>query len=316
MSIAIHADAGIGTSLRSFARSIGQIVLQRNAAAGVLIVAAVFCCSPRLACALLIGALTGNVIASIIDDSDSHATRNDLHGFNGALAALAAFAYIRDDAQAGAVAIVAAMFATGLARRLTRALQRWRLPVYSSPAVLVTWCWLPLFSDPPSGAAVSAGAAAMPGMAAVLNAPHAFFPPLLKAALAGLAPIVFSTGAVAGALILTALYVARPPDAVRAFAGSALGLALHALGGSGGPALASGACGFNAALTALSTSRFGIAALAAIVFAVLIERVAAWLGVPALTAPFVLASWAVQMFVQRPDIPANHGDPNVVHPQA
>jgi urea transporter len=49
---------------------------------------------------------------------------------------------------------------------------------------------------------------------------------------------------------------------------------------------------------------------------VLIERVAAWLGVPALTAPFVLASWAVQMFVQRPDIPANHGDPNVVHPQA
>jgi urea transporter len=156
MIIAIRVDTKATMQIRSFARSMGQIVLQRNAATGGILVLALLCFSPRLACALLIGALTGNVLAHIFDDHGSPTTRNDLHGFNGGLAALAAFTFIHDDSRASAVAILSAVLATGLSDRLTRALSRWNLPAYSSPAVLVTWAWLPLFADP-SGPTARAG---------------------------------------------------------------------------------------------------------------------------------------------------------------
>lgn len=305
MSTAFSAASGIHEPLRhfrSFARSIGQIVLQRNAATGALIAAALCAFSPRLACALVIGALTGNVIAYIVEDADSPTMRDDLYGFNGALAALAAFTFIRDDSQAGAVAIVSAMLATGLSFRLGRALQRWRLPAYSSPAILVTWCWLPLFADPASGTASVVG-----------STPVAW----LEAVPAGFAPIVFASGSVAGLLFLAAFLAARPACAAWALAGSTLGLALHALGGAPAAVLLSGACGFNATLTALALSGKGVrVALTGIIVTVLIERIAAWLGIPALTAPFVLASWGVQAFMQRFDASANHGDSHVVHPSA
>jgi urea transporter len=128
---------------------------------------------------------------------------------------------------------------------------------------------------------------------------------------------VFASGSVAGLLFLAAFLAARPACAAWALAGSTLGLALHALGGAPAVILLSGACGFNATLTALALSGKGVrAALTGIIVTVLIERIAAWLGIPALTAPFVLASWGVQALMQRFDASANPGDSHVVHPSA
>jgi urea transporter len=63
--------------------------------------------------------------------------------------------------------------------------------------------------------------------------------------------------------------------------------------------LQSGVCGFNPALAALATCRFGVkAAISAIVLTLLIELAAPAVGKPALTAPFVLASWVVQLLEQ------------------
>lgn len=303
MSTAFLTDSSSTDQLRSFARSIGQILLQRNAATGVLILAAVFAFSPRLACALVIGALTGGIVAYIVEDADSPTMRDDLYGFNGALAALAAFTFIRDDSQAGAVAIVSAMLATALSFRLGHVLRRFRLPVYSSPAIIVTWCWLPLFADGiPSGVPAS-----------VASTTTAW----LEAILAGFAPIVFASGFLAGTLLLVSLCAARPAHAAWAIAGSTVGLSLHALAGAPDAVLLSGACGFNATLTALATSKYGVrATLAGIVVAVVIERAAASLGIISLTAPFVLATWAVQATIHRADTTANHGDSHVVHPSA
>jgi urea transporter len=305
MSTAFLTDSPSTDQLRSFARSIGQILLQRNAATGVLIFAAVCAFSTRLACALVIGALTGGIVAYIVEDADSPTMRDDLYGFNGALAALAAFTFIRDDSQAGAVAIVSAMLATALSFRLGNLLRRFRLPVYSSPAIIVTWCWLPLFAD-----ATSSGASASASTASTTTA-------WLEATLAGFAPIVFTSGVLAGTLLLVSLCAARPAHAAWAIAGSTVGLSLHALAGAPDAMLLSGACGFNATLTALATSKYGVrATLAGIVVAVLIERAAASLGIISLTAPFVLATWAVQATIQRTDVTANHGDSHVVHPSA
>ncbi|QIE26840.1 Urea transporter (plasmid) [Caballeronia sp. SBC1] len=304
--------------IRSFARSMGQIVLQRNAATGGIIVLALLCFSPRLACALLVGTLTGNVLAHIFDDHSSPATRNDLHGFNGGLAALAAFTFIHDNSRASAVAILAAVLATGLSDMLTRALNRWNLAAYSSPAVLVTWAWLPLFADPSSATAavsVAAPASADSGVHLIFSVAPAFFRPCLEGIVAGLAPIAFAAGPAAGALILVGLLVARPSRAAWALGGSALGLALFTVFGTSAGVLQSGACGFNPALAALATCRFGVKApISAIVLTLLIELAATAVGIPAMTAPFVLASWAVQLLEQRFNARVNSGESDVAHP--
>ena len=303
MSSALHSDAAFGAQLRSFARAIGQIVLQRNAATGALVFIAVLCASPRLACGLLIGTLTGNVISTILDDADAPAFRDDLYGFNGALAALAAFTFVGDASQAAAVAIVAAMFATFLASKLTRVLSRYGLPIFSSPAIIVTWCWLPLFAN-------RGDTGAIPQVASS-------FATMLEAAFAGLAPITFATGALAGALIAAGLFASRPSQAAWALAGSALGATLHGLGGASDAVVLSGACGFNAALAALAASSLGKRyALAGIVAAVLIERVIDCLGIAALTAPFVLASWLMIAAQRRFIRTSKQGDSHVVHPHA
>ena len=319
MPIAIRVDTEATMQIRSFARSMGQIVLQRNAATGGIIVLALLCFSPRLACALLIGTLTGNVLAHIFDDRNSPATRNDLHGFNGGLAALAAFTFIHDASRASAVAILAAVLATGLSDMLTRALRRWDLAAYSSPAVLVTWAWLPLFAEQ-SFATAAAKATAATSAGGVFSSSFTVTPAFLRLCLegivAGLAPIAFAAGPVAGALILVGLLAARPSRAAWALAGSALGLALHACVGTSAGVLQSGACGFNPALTALATCRFGVkTAIAAIVLTLLIERAASAVGIPAMTAPFVLASWIVQLLGQRLNARSNNGDSHVIHPQ-
>jgi urea transporter len=310
MPIAIKVDTEATIQIRSFARSMGQVVLQRNAATGGILVLALLCFSPRLAGALLIGTLTGNVLAHIFDDHSSPATRDDLHGFNGGLAALAAFTFINDDSRATAVAILAAVLATGLSDVLTRALSRWKLAAYSSPAVLVTWAWLPLFADQSVGhsvARIAAAASADSDVRLLFCAAPAFFRTWLEGSVAGLAPIAFAAGPVAGALILLALLVARPSRAAWALGGSALGLALCSVFGTSAGVLLSGVCGFNPALAALATCRFGVkAATAAIALTLLIELFASEVGIPALTAPFVLASWVVQLLDQRFNAPANN----------
>lgn len=301
MSTVLQSDAAFGAQLRSFARAIGQIVLQRNAATGALLFAGVLAASPRLACALVIGAIVSNVITVITEPADSPVIRDDLHGFNGALAALAAFTFIRDPSQAAAVAIVAAMFATLLAGPLTRALSLRGLPIFSSPAIIVTWCWMPFFADRGEVGAlgpVPAGAAA-----------------LTMSAFAGLAPIVFASGAVAGAFIAAGLFAARPARAGWALAGSALGAALHGLCGTSDAVLLSGACGFNAALAALAVAPLGARyAFVAIALAVAIERIADCVGIAALTAPFVLASWAAMLVARCVEGSSKGGSSHVVHP--
>jgi len=312
MPIAIRVDTEATMQIRSFARSMGQIVLQRNAATGGILVLALLCFSPRLACALLIGTLTGIVLAHIFDDHRSTATLNDLHGFNGGLAALAAFTFIHDDSRATAVAILAAVLATGLSDMLTRALRRWNLAACSSPAVLVTWAWLPLFADQSfatAAARVTAATSADSGAGLLFSVAPAFLRPCLEGSVAGLAPIAFAAGPAAGALILVGLLVARPSRAAWALGGSALGLALCTVFGTSASVLQSGTCGFNPALAALATCRFGVkAAIAAIVLTLLIEFAASAVGIPALTAPFVLASWLVQLLAQHFNARANNGD--------
>ncbi|OAJ52410.1 urea transporter [Paraburkholderia ginsengiterrae] len=275
---ATHAQSA---ALRTLLRSLGQIVLQSNAFTGACLVAAWLLYDPRLACAALMGAVAANVSA-VLAGYDEDDTRAGLHGFNGALAGLAAFNFIADNATAAAVAILAATGTAWFLAPWSRWLRARGLGFFSSPCLIVTWCWLPL---------VKSG-----------NAPASEIGPhALNAAqwgrgvLAGLAQTGFASGALSGLLVLLGIAAASRRHALWALIGAGVASIAHLLLGATASSFDTGLLGFNGALTALALADCGVVMmLGGVAVSVALQALAAYLGWPVMTAPFVIATWSVQ----------------------
>jgi urea transporter len=282
--------AAVGALLRS----LGQIVLQAHAGTGACLLAALGFTDWRLAFAALLGAAAANVCAVVAGHADA-AIRDGLAGYNGALAALAAFTFVGDAGTAAALALIAGGASAWLAGPLDRRLARARLGLYSVPCLIATWIWLPL--HPGSAPVASAIAAAPP-------APHGA--PLAAAAhaaagvLSGLAQTTFASGAAAGLCVLAGLAWSSRRAAAYALGGAALASALELACGTSPDAFGAGLAGFNGALAALAVCALGTrAAICATMLAAALHLAAVRCGLPALTAPFVLASWSVHAAARR-----------------
>jgi len=221
------------------------------------------------------------VLAGYSDD-DLHA---GLYGFNGALAGLAAFSFIADNATAAAVAILAATGTAWLLAPWSRWLRLRGLDYFSSPCLIVTWLWLPMTASTPSSSTLATAHA------------HA---DLANGLLAGLAQTAFAGGASAGALVLIGIAVASPRHALCVLTGAALASAEHLLLGATASSFNAGLLGFNGALTALALTECGLVwMLGGVTLSALLQAGAACVGLPLLTAPFVAATWGVQWLKQR-----------------
>jgi urea transporter len=280
--------APLHTLFRTLLRSLGQIVLQRHAGTGASVLAALALCDARLACAALIGATAANVCALL--GGVSFADIDDgLAGFNGALAALAAFTFADDPATAVALALLAACASAWLGAPLARRLGDVGLAVYSSPCLIATWVWMALRMVAP------------PNMSAIIDektthAPQAFDLAVhaLSGTFSGLAQTAFATGALPGLVLLAGIALSSRRAAAFALGGAALASGIEWLAGAPGASFDAGLCGFNGALAALAASTLGArAAICATMLAAALHLVATCLGLPAMTAPFALAGWAV-----------------------
>ncbi|BCF90299.1 urea transporter [Paraburkholderia largidicola] len=281
MSAAPHEEPF--DALRTLLRSFGQIVLQRNAATGACVLAAWLVSDPRLACAALAGAIAAN-IGAVLRGYDSADTRDGLHGFNGALAGLAAFTFIADDATAMAVSILAATAAAWLLGPWERLLRSRGLGYYSSPCLLVTWAWLPLVHLAPAYVTASDTASGFDAM---------------RGLLLGIAQTSFACSVLAGALILGGIALSSIRAALFALAGAALATSAHWLIGGNSASLTAGLLGFNGALTALALADCGVlAALAGVGVSVVLQQAAGLCGIPGMTAPFVVATWTMRLLMR------------------
>ena len=271
-------------ALRTLLRSIGQIVLQPNACTGAGLLAALLICEPRLACAAAMGAVTANVVAILIGRDDA-ATRAGLHGFNGALAALAAFSFIADPATATATAILAATVAAALGEPWSRWPYTRGLGCYSSPCLIVTWSWLPFHRI------VAMPRATHAAMNFTMLAPA----DAVRGVFGGLAQIVFASGALPGLLVFAGIAAASRRAALVALGGATLASVVQLLCGASLSSFDAGLPGCNGALTALALVDSGVATmLGGLAIAVLLQQLAIRWGWPAMTAPFVLATWSMQ----------------------
>jgi urea transporter len=283
MHTATHIESA---ALRTLLRSLGQIVLQPNAVTGACVLAALFLCDIRLACAALTGAIAANVSA-VLAGYDEHDTQLGLHGFNGALAALAAFTFIADNATATAVAILAATATAWLLEPWSRWLRNRGQGFYSSPCLIVTWIWLPSVrlaekAPPPTTHD------ALPFMQA------------LDSVFAGLAQITFAHGALSGLLVLAGITASSRRYALWALVGTIVASGGYWLAGASSSSLEAGLPGFNGALTALAVADCGVViALGAIALSVMLQQFAGYGGWPSMTAPFVIATWSAHWLARR-----------------
>ncbi|WP_175783934.1 urea transporter [Burkholderia ambifaria] len=279
--------------LRILLRSIGQIVLQANAFTGAMLVAALALTDLRLACAALVGAAAANVTA-VLTHAERRAVEQGLHGFNGALAALVAVVF----APAPLALVLTPLAAIGAAlvqRAMRIPLAKWRQCPYSSPCLAATALWLPFVAMQHASGAATDAAPTLSSVAAAL--------------LSGVAQTAFAQGAWAGMLIVAGIAVASRRAAAFALGGAIVSTVLLVALGAGDTGFADGLLGFNGALAALALmSRGTRAALAATALAALIQWLAMRAGIPALTAPFALASWITVAVARRFTL----GEPDVV----
>ena len=284
----MHAAAteAHSAALRTLLRSFGQIVLQPNAFTGACLLGAWLLYDPRLACAALIGAIAANVSAVLAGYREDD-TRAGLHGFNGALAGLAAFSFIADNATAAAVAILAATGTAWLLELWSRWLRARGLGYFSSPCLMVTWLWLPLVTR----VAQQASLTTEPTLSAVQ---------LSSGLLAGFAQTGFASGALPGVLVWIGIAAASRRHALWALLGASLASVMHLLLGASASSFDAGLLGFNGALTAIALADCGIAmTLGGVMLSVVLQTAAAYYALPAMTAPFVLATWSMQWLAGR-----------------
>ncbi|MEX3985333.1 urea transporter [Paraburkholderia sp. EG287A] len=282
----MHGTPKAFIALRTLLRSLGQVVLQPNAVTGACMFAAWLACDRRLAFAALLGAVTANIGAAGAG-LDAHDSRIGLHGFNGALASLLAFTFIPTNITATAIAILASTGPVCLLGPWTRWLRSHGLCAYSSPCLIATWIWLP---------AVNTVTPVAPNSTA-----HAFtLTNATSVVLAGLAQTGFASGALSGLFVLAGIAAASRRAACWALAGAAIASGSQLLLDAGATSFSLSLSGFNGALAALALAECGvIATLGGIALSVALQQLAGHYGLPALSAPFVVAAWVVQLVNRR-----------------
>ncbi|WP_323017426.1 urea transporter [Castellaniella sp.] len=261
-------------------RGIAQVFLQRHAATGACLLTAVAWQSVTLALGCLLGALTGTLFGRWRNagaDADA-----GLHGYNGALVGIGVLLALPPTELAWGLVVVLSSLATGLA-------QCWRrhLPgsPYTAPFILMIWLLqavMPLAGWPPADAVLPA--VPLSGLMAVV-----------AGVFRGVGQVMFLDDPWSGALCVLGLALAAPRVAVQALLVSAVASGLAWMGGFPANAVWMGLYGFNAVLVAEAVhqarpGRLGFLCLG-VILSLLFMRAFQWLGLPALTAPFVLASW-------------------------
>ncbi len=287
-------------------RGVGQVFFQENALTGGLFLLGIAVSSPIMALGGLVGAAIGTAVAILLKFDEKEIAAG-LYGFNAALVGIATPFFFRP----GAMSVVLLVAGSAVAALSTRMARRFLpFPTYTAPFIVVTWALyflgLAIGVAPvnPGGPPVGVG----PLVATAHGVSQVMFQASIWTALFFLAGIAINDwkhallvliGSTVGMLLGTyvAAVAARGLDPERLVDRSLL------------ENVALGLYGYNATLAAVAvflSKPSLIPTLLGIFLSVLVTELFPSLGLPALTAPFVLATWIVLAlsFVERTIFPA------------
>jgi urea transporter len=274
-------------------RGIGQVFFQENALTGACFALGIALSSPLMAAGLVVGSAIGAATAHLLKFDASEVSAG-IYGFNSALVGIATLFFFRP----GAVSIVLLLAGCVLAAVVTRLMRRYLpFPTYTTPFIVTTWAVF--FLGQALGAARVDPGGPLVGVGyfgAVAN---------------GIGQVMFQASIWTALLFLVGIALSDWRHASLVLLGSVVGMlvanyhateALRAVdperlverGLSENIAL--GLYGYNATLVAVALflwRRALIPVLLGMLISVPITELVPRLGLPALTAPFVLATWVV-----------------------
>jgi urea transporter len=292
-------------------RGVGQVMFQNNPLTGLLFVVGIFVNSLKFGGAALLGVAASTLAAHLLG-ADRTLIRNGLFGFNGVLVGIGLAFFLEFDLLLAVYIVLGAAVSTIVMMALINLLSPWDMPALTAPFVLVAWLLLfavyqfeflhpsellaPLAPNPESAVQTQLRELATGvGGLTVANLAHGFF--------RGVGEVMFQDNLATGVIFLVAILVNSRISAAFAAVGSALALLTALAIGGDGVAIYHGLYGFNAVLCAIAlgglffvlTWKSALYALLAAVFSVPVFAAIAVLlspiGMPALTAPFVLTTW-------------------------
>ncbi len=285
--------SGIPTPVLAVFRGIGQVFFQENALTGACFALGIALSSPLMAVGLVVGSVIGWATAHLLK-FDAGEVSAGIYGFNSALVGIATLFFFRPGAASIALLVAGCIVAAPVTRLMRRYLP---FPTYTTPFIVTTWALFFL------GQAL--GAARVEPGGPFVGAGY------FEAVANGVGQVMFQANIWTALLFLVGIALSDWRHASLVLAGSVVGMlvanyhtteALRALdperlverGLSENIAL--GLYGYNATLAAVALYLWRkalIPALLGMLISVPITELVPRLGLPALTAPFVLATWLV-----------------------
>lgn len=290
-------ESGVPEPIRAVLRGIGQVFFQENALTGVCFVLGIAASSPLMALGGLVGSALGYATAKVAK-FDPAEVGGGIYGFNAALVGMASFFFFR----LGVLSVVLLVAGCVVATVVTW-LMRTRLPfpTYTTPFIVTTWVVHAL------GKAM--GAAPVEGYPALLSNPP--LPFVVEATAHGVGQVMFQGSLWTGLLFLIGIGISDRRHAAWVLAGSVVGMliALHHTTEATRAIdperlvdqplfanIALGLYGYNATLAPVALYLWRkslVPPILGMILSVPLTELVPRFGIPALTAPFVLATWAV-----------------------
>lgn len=289
-------EAAIPAPIREVLRGIGQVFFQENALTGACFALGIAASSPLMAAGALVGSAIGAATARVAR-FDPNEISAGIYGFNATLVGIATFFYFQPGVSSLALLVVGCVVSTILTRLLRGFLP---FPTYTSPFILTTWV---LYFLGPMLGALWIGPGEPVAAAAVLRAVGN-----------GVSQVMFQANLITAALFVVGIALSNWRHGVWVVAASALGVlvanyhvtpAQRALDPERlvtrflSENINLGLYSYNATLPAVALfiwRRSLIPSLLGIFLSVPLTELVPLTGLPALTAPFVLATWLVLIF--------------------
>jgi urea transporter len=266
--------------INSFFKGIGQIMLQNNPWTGLLFMVGICFGSYLMGIAAIFAVITGTTTAMLLKYPNNEIS-DGLYGFSAALVGVALICFFQPTVAIWVAILIGSVLATVIQRLFIAK----KIPAFTFPFILVTWLFLCLFHYFPS--------LVKPQLATN----DAYINNYLTLFAHGFGQVIFQVNIWAGILFMIGIFISRPIAAIYAIVGIALSIMIAYQLKEPVNDIYLGLLSYNAVLCAITFAGKKredlIRGLIAVILSVLIMIQMRDLNLPALTFPFVLATWLV-----------------------
>lgn len=278
-------------------RGVGQVFFQENALTGALFIVGIAFSSPVMALGGLVGAAIGTALAWVLKYDKGEWTAG-IYGFNSTLVGIATFFFFAPDALSIALMVIGSAAAV-LVTRVMRG--HVPFPTYTSPFIVTTWV---IFF-------VGKAMGASPQTDYPLLVPNLPVSPVVEATAHGIGQVMFQGSVWTGIFFLVGIALNDRQHAGWVLLAAIVGMAVASYHVDAAERaidperlverdmfenIRLGLYGYNATLAAVALflwRRSMIPPILGMLLSVPLTEAVPRVGLPALTAPFVLATWIV-----------------------